>query len=292
MSLRACFVCVLPLALGAASAIGCGKRALGPQGPGTGTLDAGAGGGSGGAGGATGGGLAGAGGATGGGGFAGAPVDLKWLGATCASSAECVSGFCIDGVCCDRDCRSPCLTCGARDSLGTCVYRTWGDFPRTADACPVEVAQSCGNDGTCDGAGACRLASAGSLCGGGACDGNAVVGAMACDGRGACTLAATQICVPYTCDPATARCRNRCATDADCVGTYCEGDGQNYGSCHMRSLTATCTIDSVCASGHCWNGVCCNTACADPCLSCNLQSHEGSCTPRPDGCPGADAATD
>lgn len=35
-----------------------------------------------------------------------------------------------------------------------------------------------------------------------------------------------------------------------------------------------CSIDAACASGHCVEGVCCDTSCTDPCLSC-LAAHKG-----------------
>ena len=45
---------------------------------------------------------------------------------------------------------------------------------------------TCGNDGTCDGTGQCRLRPIGTRCGAGHCEGDAVVvEQMICDGRGA-----------------------------------------------------------------------------------------------------------
>jgi hypothetical protein len=273
---RARFACVIWFALGAAIAIGCARRPFRGEGSGTLIVDGGPVGGAGGA---------GAGGEAGSSGGVGGQVGTRQNGTTCGLAGQCASGFCIQGICCDRDCSGGCVTCQSPGNAGTCVNRPSGDPPGTLD-CQVRLAQPCGNDGTCDGAGGCRRTPAGTLCGGGACDGNAVVGAMACDGRGACVPAAVQICVPYTCNPLTGRCRDNCLGDADCVGTYCETSSR----CHV-SFKETCVADSECASGFCAGGTCCNTACTAPCMACNLPNHEGACTPRSD-CTVDAAATD
>jgi hypothetical protein len=41
-----------------------------------------------------------------------------------------------------------------------------------------------------------------------------------------------------------------------------------------------CTYDSDCTSGHCADGVCCNSACTGNCEACNLAGTEGTCTIR------------
>jgi len=174
------------------------------------------------------------------------------IGQLCTSAADCASGFCVDGACCNASCSDECVRCDLEGHVGTCS--------------PVRI---------------------NSVCGGGSCDGDAVVLDRVCDGRGSCVAGATRICVPYHCDLATAACFAQCTTDADCIGTYCETGG----FCHVRS-GATCIANAECASGFCASGACCNTACTDPCTSCNLPNHEGTCWPRPDGCPGADGGTD
>jgi hypothetical protein len=39
-----------------------------------------------------------------------------------------------------------------------------------------------------------------------------------------------------------------------------------------------CTKDIACKSGHCTEGVCCNSSCGDRFFSCNLDGHVGACT--------------
>ena len=44
-----------------------------------------------------------------------------------------------------------------------------------------------------------------------------------------------------------------------------------------------CAKDAECGTGHCVEGVCCNTACTEQCHSCALPSSPGVCTPEPVG---------
>ena len=44
-----------------------------------------------------------------------------------------------------------------------------------------------------------------------------------------------------------------------------------------------CLSDSQCASGFCAQGVCCDSACQGPCVSCNLPQHVGICSSVPSG---------
>jgi hypothetical protein len=204
----------------------------------------------------------------------GAPFRL--LGEPCVAAGDCVSGFCIDGVCCNTSCTSGCARCDAPGTTGTCVLRPAGDLPRTPGSCLTEAPSTCGLDGRCDGAGACRLWPQNTRCASGSCSGDAVVGEQACDGAGHCKPGSIRICVPYTCDSATATCRTGCTTDADCRGSYCEATGR----CHTSS-GPPCTTGDECASGFCSSGVCCDVACTDPSMSCNQPGKEGRCSPLP-----------
>jgi hypothetical protein len=109
---------------------------------------------------------------------------------------------------------------------------------------------------------------------------------MVCDGRGNCRPGPTEICVPFTCDPATASCRTSCTADADCPGSYCEPSGR----CHVGTGPG-CQGNDQCASGFCSQGVCCDRACDGACQACNLPGREGTCSPV-SGCPAADGGTD
>ncbi len=44
-----------------------------------------------------------------------------------------------------------------------------------------------------------------------------------------------------------------------------------------------CSSDSQCDTGHCASGVCCQEACDDACMACNLQGSVGSCLALADG---------
>jgi len=75
----------------------------------------------------------------------------------------------------------------------------------------MQAASTCGYDGTCDGAGACRRFPAGTQCSSGTCD------QKACDGHGQCLALGELSCDEgYGCDPVTVTCRTTCATDGGC----------------------------------------------------------------------------
>ena len=87
-------------------------------------------------------------------------------------------------------------------------------------------------------------------------------------------------------------CKHFCSGDADCVGGYfctealrvnvgtstagnkVEGKAAeapaSKGMCQRKGgLGASCSRERECESGHCWEGLCCNTACAGSCRSCS-----------------------
>src|SRR5260221_7814337 len=96
----------------------------------------------------------------GGDGAGGVPLNTgtKLLAEKCASGDECESGHCADGVCCNAACEGACEACNLDASPGKCSPSSAGDAsPDGHPACAKEEATSCGTDGTCDGAAACRL---------------------------------------------------------------------------------------------------------------------------------------
>jgi hypothetical protein len=201
-------------------------------------------------------------------------------GQACACAADCASGICADGVCCSQACAGACQTCAAPGSEGTCVPRANGDAPRAPGACAVSATSSCGLDGLCDGTGKCRDYPVGTVCRPGSCDGASVVGVQLCDGAGVCRPGPAMICAPYACDPTSGRCASSCTGIDQCADGYaCDAQG----SCGRRRGGASCAADDDCLSGHCTDGVCCNTACAGPCVSCNLPSRGGICWPTDSG---------
>lgn len=200
-------------------------------------------------------------------------------GVGCACDSECRSGFCIDGVCCNRACPGECSSCLVPGKVGSCSPLPSGSPPRSPGACPEQTPDTCGHDGMCDGAGACRRHPAGTVCVAGTCSGDAVTGMSVCDGAGACIPGPDVVCVPYGCDSAAGACFERCSDRAGCAGSRTCVDG----SCGAKLNGSGCRYATECASGHCVDGVCCATACDVPCMSCDHPGKAGRCLPVPDG---------
>jgi MYXO-CTERM domain-containing protein len=83
-----------------------------------------------------------------------------------------------------------------------------------------------------------------------------------------------------------------CKSDGECLSYSCvSGKCSAPGSVvapppPSTTLTGTftrCDKDAACPSGHCVDGVCCDTACTERCHSCVLPSAPGVCTPEPVG---------
>ena len=201
------------------------------------------------------------------------------LGTACTGSGGCLSGYCVEGVCCTSACAGGCQTCSA-PAPGTCLARVAASRPRQTADCPPSAPATCGLDGTCDGAGACRFYLLGSTCISGVCTNGAVTGGGVCDGQGSCRPGPTVVCAPYDCDSATGRCKASCASDDDCSG----GQHCHNGACGDPPRES-CAANEECASGFCSDGVCCNTKCAGLCVSCALPGLVGTCSPTPAGGP-------
>jgi hypothetical protein len=201
---------------------------------------------------------------------------LGYLGASCTSGGECLSGFCADGACCDTACDGLCVSCLLPGSVGTCSPVPAGADPR--GVCPNEGATSCGHDGFCDGHRGCRFYGAGVSCATPACSGDLWVPARTCDGAGTCAAGVGLSCSPFTCDPQTNLCHTFCSGPDDCaLGQACSKSGL----CGGNNGVGPCAVDSECLTGFCAQGVCCVSSCDGPCSSCALPGSLGTCEPVP-----------
>lgn len=217
-------------------------------------------------------GIAASGGASGSAGTGGsdAPISLLPVGATCSGNSDCALGHCVDGFCCSTSC-SGCYACannltGASD--GTCAPVLSGKNAHAT--CADETATNqCGNDGTCDGKGACRKVSASHVCKAASCsaDGKTFTPATTCDGAGACTVATPQSCGSFDC--ATTGCLKVCTSQADCgAGNYCN---TTTGTCAASKPNgSSATIKDECTSGIVADGVCCDKECPG-CAACTAE---------------------
>jgi alpha-tubulin suppressor-like RCC1 family protein len=112
-------------------------------------------------------------------------------GADCRADGcrVCATGPCVDGFCCEAACSGGCSACARAFTgvaNGTCAPVRAGTDPRDACALAPGFPASCGADGQCDGAGACRVsAPAGTTCSPATCDSSSMTD-FACDAGGHC----------------------------------------------------------------------------------------------------------
>ena len=189
------------------------------------------------------------------------------LAQTCSSNNQCTSGFCADGVCCNAACGEQCKACNLAGQVGTCSL---------VSGAPVGGRPACASDGTACG-GTCSGSTAActyptTQCRSASCASGIETLAANCNGAGACPPPATQSCAPYGCGANA--CLTSCTSDAGCVaGDYCDATGH----CLARQSTGSCAADDQCLSGHCVDGVCCDSACTGQCQACNMAGQVGTC---------------
>ena len=201
-----------------------------------------------------------------------APVDQKVpgpVGTPCALGSDCALGNCVDGVCCATACAG-CNACSSTltgKTDGTCAPALTGRDPH--DTCADETTtKECGNDGTCDGAGACRKVSTSHVCKAGSCSSTTFTPASTCDGLGACTTPTPENCAPYQC--AATGCLISCSSQTDCGATsYCKITSGTTGTCTTKNPNGTpATQGFECTSSIVADGVCCDKACTG-CNACS-----------------------
>jgi hypothetical protein len=196
----------------------------------------------------------------------------KLDGAACVDSTECTTGFCVDGICCDSPCDGPCSSCAGAGSTGVCRPVPEGvRDPR--GLCRDDGPATCGHTGACNGTGGCARYPTGTICVAATCRGAVLQSAGRCDGAGACLMGSDLTCAPFACRNGT--CNSVCHSDEDCAaGQACDATG----SCGKKGQGQPCAAATECLTGHCIDGVCCDSACQGPCRSCVLGQTPGRCT--------------
>lgn len=200
-------------------------------------------------------------------------VPLIPQGKACETNDQCKSGFCVDGVCCDRACNGLCEACTEAKTQaeqdGVCSLIKEKLDPD--NECVDQGVASCGQDGTCDGRGQCRLYPEATKCGATCVSGS--LSQLVCK-EGSCQPSKTLNCSPYLC--VGAACTTSCKVDADCAsGKTCVGSACVSG----LAQGASCNSDAQCGSGHCVDRVCCDTSCSGTCKTCDASlALRGTCS--------------
>jgi MYXO-CTERM domain-containing protein len=188
-------------------------------------------------------------------------------GASCTGGTQCLIGNCVDGTCCDSPCNGGCQACSAAKK-GSGADGTCGSIKVDTDPdneCTSAAASTCGQNGSCDGNGACKLWAPGTVCGATTC-GNGSQTGYQCDGFGVCKSGNTLPCAPYVCSGNV--CGTTCSDDSGCISAdWCR---TSDGSCQPDQANgAACSAVTQCASGSCVDGFCCDAPCVGTCQACS-----------------------
>lgn len=183
-----------------------------------------------------------------------------------AGDAECALGFCTDGVCCNARCGGTCESCAQTGRLGFCDPVPNNTDP--GDECATDAPSSCDRNGFCNGARACALYPASTVCSPSSCPTTtSYAGQDVCDGVGNCPDTGTASCGIYVCSPTAGPCRTDCGANGDCASGYvCDIATRRC----KRPVGGGCSIGSECISGACCGSICRDiTSDANFCGSCS-----------------------
>jgi hypothetical protein len=190
------------------------------------------------------------------------------LGQPCGPTAPCPQGqSCSRGVCCDTPCDGACWSCLASEKAdgspnGTCGPSALGKKP-LGECYPHGQfpVQEC-DASTCNGFGVCAKP-ADTDCAP-TCYGDSLV-QPDCGPSGQCSTGTISTCGAYSCDVNS--CFTNCDEDDDtkcAAGNWCRD-----GACIPPQENGKgCTKNQNCKTGFCVEGVCCSSACSEPCHSC------------------------
>lgn len=187
---------------------------------------------------------------------------LGELGESCSVNRECLSGQCVTGRCCPSNCDDGNACTTDTCEAGVCVSKT---IVCESDTC---------NDRHCDPKmGECKTTFKGTE--------------TSCSDGLACTLA--DHCVNGTCmgEPLVCPSIDAChigVCDAQTGTCTIKIDAQNSMCVEVDlNLGVSCLSELQCASGHCVDGVCCDSACETGCYSCVVPNFIGKCALEPLG---------
>jgi cysteine-rich repeat protein len=130
-------------------------------------------------------------------GICAAPPALLPLGSACSAATQCGSSFCVDGFCANTACTGICQSASAAKkgggANGVCGSIQFGSDPDSE--CAAQGASTCGTTGACNGAGACQLYAAGTVCAAASCASPTIaLQQSTCNGTGTCFALAPVDC--------------------------------------------------------------------------------------------------
>lgn len=195
------------------------------------------------------------------------------------------------------------------NAAGDCVASSLLCLPYRCDDEHIACSETCADDDACEPGFACQSGRCrGTLTPGDGCgfaeqcaSGRCVDGVCcerACDGacercdltghEGECAPVPAgeegdPLCAPYVCGGSSGDCPEACEDDDECAkGLPCVD-----GECERREQGDACRVNDECKSGHCVDGVCCESSCTG-CRACSILARgygdeDGVCGPVLDG---------